>query len=166
MNKRENMVEKDSQAYYERQLSVGRSAILLVLMLTVINLAMVLLGADFYLLFSASVPYYLTVIARGFDLAASGGANQAYTWAALGVSAVVLGLYLLCWILSRKQPNWLVVSLVLFILDTVCLALFCLFVFGGFMESIVDFLMHGWVIYEVVIGIRAAHCLKDGEYTI
>lgn len=165
MNNRENMAEKGSQVYYERQVAAGRSAVLLVLGLTVINLVMVLLGLDFYLLFSISLPYYLTVIARSLDIAA-GAALGPYTWAALAVSGAVLGGYLLCWFRSGKQQKWLKVALVLCILDTICLVLFCLFVFGDFLGSIVDILMHGWVIYEIAVSLRAARCLRDGEYTI
>ena len=79
MNKKENMVEKGSEAYYQRQVSMGRSTLLLVVALTVLNLGLVFAGANTYLLFSASGPYYLTVMARGFDLAAYGAVNQSYT---------------------------------------------------------------------------------------
>lgn len=162
MRKSENTVEKGSQEYYERQVSMGRSALLVVLCLTALNLVLLIAGSSTYLLFSASVPYYLTVMARGYDLAVYGGVNHGYTWAALAISAVVLGLYLLCWFLSRKTHGWLTVGTVLFVVDTVCLALLCRFVFGGFTDSIMDFLMHGWVIYELFVGIRAARRLQSG----
>ena len=161
MNKKENMVEKGSEAYYQRQVSMGRSTLLLVVALTVLNLGLVFAGANTYLLFSASGPYYLTVMARGFDLAAYGAVNQSYTWAALAASALVLGLYLLCWLWSKKQHNWLVAGLALFILDTICLVLLCRFVFGGFTDSIMDFFMHAWVIYELYVGVRAARNLDE-----
>lgn len=162
MRKSENTVEKGSPEYYERRVAMGRSALLVVLCLTVLNLVLLMAGSNTYLLFSASVPYYLTVMARGYDLAVYGGVNQGYTWAALAVSAVLLGLYLLCWFLSRKTPAWLTVGLVLFALDTVCLALLCRFVFGGFVGSIPDFCIHGWVICELASGIRAARRLQSG----
>ena len=151
MRKRENMVEKGSQEYDERQISMSRGAILLVLCLTVVNLGLLIAGSNTYLLFAASAPYYLTIMARGFDLAASGAVNGGYTWAALAASALVLGLYLLCWLWSKKQHNWLVAGLVLFILDTICLVLLCRFVFGDYLGSMMDFLMHGWVLYELVV---------------
>ena len=75
MRKRENMVEKGSQEYDERQVSMSRGAILLVLCLTVVNLGLLIAGSNTYLLFAASAPYYLTIMARGFDLAASGAVN-------------------------------------------------------------------------------------------
>ena len=161
MRKRENMVEKGSQEYYERQVAMSRGTILLVLCLTALNLALLLVGSNTYLLFSASVPYYLTIMARGFDLAASGAVNGGYTWTALAFSALVLGLYLLCWLLSKKNTKWLTVSLTLFAVDTICLALLCRFVFGGFTDSIMDFFMHAWVIYELYVGIRAARNLDE-----
>lgn len=161
MRKRENMVEKGSLEYDERQISMSRGAILLVQCLTVVNLGLLIAGSNTYLLFAASAPYYLTIMARGFDLAASGAVNGGYTWAALVFSALVLGLYLLCWLLSKKNPKWLTVSLILFTVDTICLALLCRFVFGGFTDSIMDFFMHAWVIYELYVGVRAARNLDE-----
>lgn len=105
--KKEQMVEKGSQEYYERQVAMGRSTLLVVLCLTAANLLLLISNTNFYLLFSASVPYYLTSLARGFDLAEFGGVNHVYTWMALGVSALILGLFLVCWLLSRKTPNGL-----------------------------------------------------------
>ena len=162
MRKRENMVEKGSREYYERQVAMSRGTILLVLCLTVLNLALLLVGFNTYLLFSASVPYYLTIMARGFDLATSGAVNGGYTWTALAFNALVLGLYLVCWLLSKKNPKWwLLVSLTLFVVDTICLALLCRFVFGGFTDSLMDFFMHTWVIYELYVGTRAARNLDE-----
>lgn len=51
--------------------------------------------------------------------------------------------------------------LVLFVVDTVCLALLCRFIFGGFTDSILDLVMHGWVIYELLVGLRAARRLQS-----
>ena len=161
MRERENMVEKGSQEYDERQVSMSRGAILLVLCLTVVNLGLLIAGSNTYLLFAAFAPYYLTIMARGFDLAASGAVNGGYTWTALVFSALVLGLYLLCWLLSKKNPKWLTVSLTLFSVDTICLALLCRFVFGGFTDSVMDFFMHAWVIYELYVGVRAARNLDE-----
>lgn len=161
MRERENMVEKGSQEYDERQISMSRGAILLVLCLTVVNLGLLIAGSNTYLLFAASAPYYLTIMARGFDLAASGAVNGGYTWTALVFSALVLGLYLLCWLLSKKNPKCLTVSLTLFAVDTICLVLLCRFVFGGFTDSIMDFFMHAWVIYELYVGVRAARNLDE-----
>ena len=164
--KKEQMVEKGSQAYCERQVAMGRSTLLVVLCLTAANLLLLISNVNFYLLFSASVPYYLTSMARGFDLAEFGTVNNTYTWMALGVSTLILGLFLACWLLSRKAPQWLTVGLVLFAVDTICLALLCRFIFGGFTDSLLDLVMHGWVIYELSVAIRAARRLQNGEYSV
>ena len=158
--KKAQMVEKGSREYYERQVAMGRSTLLVVLCLTAANLLLLISNTNCHLAFSASGPYYRTGLARGFDLAEVGGVDHAYSWMALGVSALILGLYLVCWLLSRKTPQWLTVGLVLFVVDTVCLALLCRFIFGGFTDSILDLLMHGWVIYELAVGIRAVRRLQ------
>ena len=166
MERKENRVEKGSEAYYQRQAAMGRSTLLLVVTLTVLNLGLVFAGTNAYLLFSASGPYYLTIMARGFDLAAYGSVNHGYTWAALAAAGVILALYLACWYLSKKQNNWLMVGMVLFVLDTIFLVVLCRFVFGSFTDSIMDFLMHGWVLYELAVATKAGKKLNDGDYTI
>lgn len=166
MKKSNQMVEKGTQEYYERQVAMGRSALLVVLCLTVANLLLLLSNTNFYLLFSASVPYYLTIMARGYDLAAFGAVNQTYTWAAVGVSILILGLFFVCWLLSRSTPQWLTVGLVLFVVDSIGLVLMCRFIFGGFTDSLLDLLMHGWVMYEIIIAVRAARRLQSGAYTV
>ena len=45
--KKEQMVEKGSQAYYERQVAMGRSTLLVVLCLTVANLLLLISNVNF-----------------------------------------------------------------------------------------------------------------------
>ena len=40
------------------------------------------------------------------------------------------------------------------------------FIFGGFADSLLDLCMHGWVIYELSVSIRAARRLQDGAYKV
>lgn len=146
-----------------RSISGGRSSLLLILVFTVINLVFILLDVDRYFLFSASVPYYLTSLGKALDNGFTNGAwdiNGTFTITALVISIVILAVYLLCWLLSKKKTGWLTVALILFILDTVALALFTFALYDNPMVNLVDFLLHAWAIWELGKGSRAGAKLK------
>ena len=82
-----------------------------------------------------------------------------FTAVGLGVSAVALVWYLLCWLLSKKRSGWLVAALVAFILDTVALVLVCL-AFDMLTDSIMDLVFHAWVVWVLIQGIAAGNKLK------
>ena len=152
-------VNKTSAEYLMQQISGARSALLVVMLFTVVNLVMLLMDSGTYFLFSASVPYYLTAFGMGMDVGVGGAAIGTFTKVALGISAVVLLLYLLSWLLSKKRSGWLVVALVAFLLDTVALVLLCL-VFDVLAESVMDLVFHGLVIIRLIQGISAKGKLK------
>lgn len=138
------------------QLRMGRSALLAVMVLTLANLVLLLTDTGYYMLFSASVPYYLTIL--GIDIGYSTFFTiwNVYTYIALGISAIILLLYLVCWLQSKSHPGWLTAGLVLFVLDTLCLLGMTVFLFGNVTESIMDYLMHALVLYELTVGVIAA----------
>ncbi len=153
-NKREVTPE-----YLLKQIAGARSSLLLVLIFTVVNLAMLLVDSGRYFLFSASVPYYLTMIGIIMDLEVGAAGIGTFTLIGLAISAVALVLYLLCWLLSKKRSGWFVVALVAFTLDTLAL-LGLSYSFGTLTESVMDFVFHGWVIVELIQAISANGKLK------
>lgn len=159
-----NAVDKNSPDYLRSQVANGRHSLLLILGFTVVNLVMVLLDSGTYFLFSASVPYYLTLFSKGIDNGFVDGAwpeNGPYTIAALIVSAVILVLFLVCWLLSKKRPGWLVPALVLFVVDTLAL-LWCTFnLLNDSAGNIMDFVFHFWAIWELIRAIRCSSKLKN-----
>ena len=117
--------QKGTREYWENKMRGGRYSLMLVLIFTVVNVAFLLLDFNSYFLFSASLPYYLTAFGKGIDNAFTNGSwdvTGTYTLTALGISVVILGIFLLCWLLSKKRYGWLVAALVLFLLDTLFLA--------------------------------------------
>lgn len=153
-NKREITPE-----YLLKQFAGARSSLLMILIFTVINLVMLLTDAGRYFLFSASVPYYLTAFGMGMDIGMGAEGIGTFTLVGLGISAVALVLYLLCWLLSKKRPGWLTVALVAFVLDTVALVALCL-ALDMLTESIMDLVFHAWVVWELFQGISANKKLK------
>lgn len=156
MKRNTNMVDKTTPAYFARQIAEGRYALLLILIFTVVNLAFLLLDTGRYFLFSASVPYYLTALGILMDVSGFG----VYTTTALVISAVILVVYLLCWLLSKKRGVWLTVALVLFILDTIGLAVAAFTLLEEPASCILDLVFHILAIVALVQGVVYSGKLK------
>lgn len=156
MKKNQNTVDKNSPEYLEKQIAGGRYSLLLILIFTVVNLILLFVDANRYFIFSSAIPYYATAFCMGMDEAAFGGFGT-FTIIALVISAVILGIYLLSWLLSNKRTGWLIVSLVVFSLDTVCLL-----IFNYLLEinGLIDILFHLWAIFELAQAVRCARKLK------
>ena len=135
----------------QQQFKAARSNLLLMVIFTVVNIVLLYTGSESMLLFSASIPYIL--VAMGVF----GGNFELFVFGMI-VSVVLIVLYFLCWLLSKKHPGWLIVALVLFILDI--LAMVGLFLLAEEASGIVDVLFHGWVLYYLIIGIISAAKLK------
>ena len=160
---RKNTADKNSVEYLSSKIGGGRHSLLLIVAFTVVNLLMVVLDSSTYFLFSASVPYYLTLYSKGIDNGFVDGPwpeNGPVTIAALIVSGVILLLFLLCWLLSKKRTGWLIPALVLFVLDTLALV-WCTFnLVNDPAGNIMDFVFHIWAIWELILAIRCGSKLK------
>lgn len=159
MQKNINPVDKNSPEYLAKQVAGGRYSLLLILIFTVVNLILLLVDANRYFLFSASVPYYFTAFGMGMDSVISDGIGT-YTITALVISVLILGVYLVCWLLSKKQVGWLTAALVLFSIDTVGLLFFSFIIMESPLSNLLDILLHAWAIYELAYAIRCAGKLK------
>jgi hypothetical protein len=153
-------IDKNSREYLEKKVASARHSLLLVLIFTVINLVMLLVDSNSYFLFSASVPYYLTAFGLGMDMGMGTSGIGVFTTTALVISVVILVMYLVCWLLTKKRPAWYVVAAVLFALDTVVLVLVALG-FDAIADSVMDFVFHAWVIIELFQAVSANKKLKN-----
>ena len=132
----------------QKKYAASRSNLLLALVLTVINIVLLFTESNSMLLFSMSVPYYTVAFSRLLDLETVG----------LIIAAVMLAVYLLCWILSKKRCGWLVASAVLFVIDSLCLA--GLYILMQDFSGILDAVIHIAVLYYLFSGISAYNRLK------
>ena len=145
-------VDKNSREYLLRQVANGRYSLLLIVILTVVNLIMTILDTNTYFLFSASVPYYLVFVGMGIENGFVNGAwnvKGTLTYTGLVIALVIVAVYLLCWLLSKKRAGWLTAALVLFIIDTVALVVITFALYDSPMGKLVDFLLHIWAIVEL-----------------
>lgn len=133
----------------QQRYNTARSNLLLVIILTLVNIVLLFTESESMLLFSASIPYYAVVFGVLLDILPMG----------LAVAAVLLVLYFLCWLLSKKRSGWLIVALVLFVLDT--LGMVGLYLLAEDFSGVLDALIHIWVLAYLIMGISAAKKLKN-----
>ncbi len=148
----------------------ARANLLLAVVFTLINLVLlVVANGETYFLFSVFVPYYVTLFAM---ILCGKFPAEFYdeTWegieffgnglfvAALVFAALMLVLYVLCYVLSsRGRVGWLIAALVLFVLDTLLMFLLQ----GIAIDTLMDVLFHIWVIVYLALGIHAHFKLRD-----
>ncbi len=146
----------------------ARSNLLLAMAFTVINVVIAFFDGSSYFLFSLFVPYFLVL--TGLLITGKLPA-ELYTedWAdaefldssalvvMVVIAAVILSLYLLCWIFSKKEKvGWLIFALVLVSIDTALMLL----IQGVSVDTIIDIAFHAWVIISLINGIGAYRKLK------
>ena len=160
--------------------SAARVNLLLFIAFSAINILMPVFGLNSYFLFSASVPYLIVQIGRVYcgmmppEYYADGYsemvfADKSFFYISLAIAFLVLGIYAVCWICSKKNHlRWMTISLVLLVFDTLILLL------NSGLNSIIDLLFHIWMIVFIWTGINAYHKLKklpkddhiiEGEFT-
>lgn len=147
--------------------SAARINLLGVVLFTLFNILMLVSNSGSYFLFSASIPYILTDLGMFFcgrypDEFYTGEfegmlfADQSLFWGMLIISILILGVYTLCWFLSRNDNvKPLKAALILFCIDTAVMLLN--YGFG----AIIDLAFHVWVIYILVMGIKAHKKLQE-----
>lgn len=147
----------------QNKYNAARVNLLAVVVFTVINIVSLATGIGGYFLFSASVPYVITMFGlvlcgmmpdefyQEMEMEGMFFLDESFFYITLAISVLILGLYVLCWFFSKKKPVWLTIALVLFIIDTVVMFLY----YGIALDMILDIAFHAWVIWILVSGIRA-----------
>lgn len=145
----------------------SRHNLLLIVVFSLINILLLVTNSNSYFLFSASIPY--CCVDLGMLLCGKypeeyyqefGGIdplNDSFLVVMLVFAAVILLLYLLSWIFSKKpRVGWMIFALVFFALDTVGMLLLT----GISSDMIIDVVFHGWVIVSLSSGIASYFKLK------
>jgi hypothetical protein len=152
----------------QNKYNAARGNLLFAIAFTLINIVLLFVDASSYFLFSIYVPYFIASLGmiitgkmpqefyqEGWEGTEFLGDSALVVM--LVISLVIVGLYFLSWILSKKNKiGWLVFGFVLFCVDTLAM----LFL-QGIGESIIDLVFHIWVIVYFVIGINSYKKLKQ-----
>ena len=128
----------------QQKYNTARSNLLIVIIFTVVNIAMILLNTDVMMLFSATIPYFSVAI--GYY----SGESVLYA-IGIGIAVATLLGYFLCWFLSKKHYGWMIAALVFFIIDTLALA--GIYLFAQDFSGIVDALNHISILFYLVTGV-------------
>ncbi len=156
-----NVKQLAPRALYESKFKSARYNLLLVIGMTGINIMMLLLGGSSYFLFSATIPYSLSVdgaylTGRLPDMyyedwpAGEAFLGNGFFFTMIGIAFAILAVYLLCFLFSKKyKTGWMITAAVLFVLDT----LYMVFIYGVGIDSLMDILLHAWVLYYLISGV-------------
>ncbi|MGM9637142.1 MAG: hypothetical protein ACI3YK_04050 [Eubacteriales bacterium] len=155
----------------QNKLNISRGNLMLVILFTVINCALLIGGSTTYFLFSAIVPYALIATSQyltGFAPLEAYEGEYAFEflpamvfYVVIAVAAVIVLCYLVCWILAKKHAfAAFLTALILFGIDS--LLLFLDTVLGGSIDLsvLIDVAAHVWVIYYLILGLSASVKLK------
>lgn len=129
----------------------ARADLLLMAVLTTVNMVLLLVNADYAFAFSATFPQLS--VALGLQLAEEFGTAALVIGAVMGFASI--GLYFLCWALSRRHPGAIIAALVLFSLDTVLM-----FWFFELEAAWIDIIFHVAVLVYLIIGTVAVVKLR------
>lgn len=165
---KEQKQELSQRQILETKYRNARSNLLVVLAFTVVNIILLVANANTYFLFSAYVPYILADLGMMLcgmypkeyydeELAGIEFLDKGFLAVMLAIAGVILVLYLLSWIFSKKnRRGWMIFALVLFTIDTALLLLMN----GIVLDMILDYVFHGWVIASLISGIVSVGKLK------
>lgn len=159
MNK--NVKPVAPRALYQQKFTSARYNLLLVIGMTLINILMLFLGGSSYFLFSATIPYSLSVFGGLYtgklpeeyytDMPADFEFLPGSFFAVmLGIAIAILAVYLCCFLFSKKfKTGWMIAAAAMFVVDT----LYMLYLYGIALDSLVDILLHAWVLYYLISGV-------------
>lgn len=140
---------------HQKRYSGARADLIGMTLLTLANIVLMFFGSETMMLFSATIPYIS--VGMGYW-----EGDQEMLIFGIVIAAISLGLYLLCWFMSKKKYQWFIVATVLFALDTA--AMIYLYASSGEIESgIFDMVIHALVLYYLVVGIITGKKLKEIE---
>lgn len=152
---------------YERNYNNGITNLLLIIAFSVINIVLLVANSNTYFLFSAFIPYFLVDVGMFYTgtypeeyyygLGFTEFLDKSFLVVAVVIAAVVLVLYLLCWLFAKKKKiGWLIFAVVMACIDTVAML-----VLGGIaMESIIDIIFHAWIIFSLINAVVTYNKLK------
>ena len=156
-----------NREYLENRFHSARKSLLMIVVFTVINLVLLVTNSNSYFVFSAFIPYLLTGTGMLFcgrfpaefyeEEFIEEFLPPEFLTVMIAISAVIITLYLLAWLFSKKQKvGWLIFSFIAFALDTIVMFLLS----DNLLSSILDILFHAWVLFDLCVAINMAGKLK------
>ena len=120
-------------------IGLGRTAILLLLAVSLLNTLLSLFKVDYHFLFSAAVPHYLNWLAG--KLAVSSGVTPLKIFAVI-VTLLTFASYAACWAYSARRRHFLKIALLLYCVDTLLLVVFAVGCIKNPLNCLLELLVH------------------------
>lgn len=142
------------KAILRHQVTAGRSALLAVTGLTLVNLILLIFNAEYHFLLSGAVPYYVNWICDKLGLF--------WVWSLLAatLSVGLTFLYGACWVLSQRRRIFLTAAVGFYALDTLLLVIFAFTLIGNPASCVLEILTHLAVLALLIVAERAAGALQ------
>lgn len=137
--------------------SSARMNLMLVALFTALNVVMAAFEANFFMLFTAYVPYVITLIGQQMSFL-SGDALPLII--AVVMALLIVSLFFVCWIFSKKHRGWMITALVCFSIDCAFLLYDVVVTPEVFIDYLLIILFHAYVMYYLIMGVISGAKLK------
>ncbi len=122
----------------------ARYNILFMIFLSIINAYFVLSQGIIKIPFSSSLSTYSAVFSKAV---ANQSGDESFCRVGILLSAIVLGVYFMCYLLSKKNPRFLFIGFVIFVFDTVFLVATTFILTQINLLTVFDILLHVFTLY-------------------
>lgn len=122
-----------------QRVGLGRTAILLILAVSLLNQLLLVLDINYHFLFSAAVPYYFNWLAG--KLGGAAGVTPLKVFAVIA-SLLIYVAYVGCWFISAGRKEVIKIALGLYIADTVILVGFAVAMLRNPFSCLLELLVH------------------------
>ena len=156
------------QRMHHRKIYINaRGSLLLVAVLTAVNLAILISGADTYFPFSAFVPYYIVMVGMLLcgkfpeeyyegELEGINVFDDSVFYFTVAIAAVCILFYILSWIFSSKNRiGWIYAALFIYLADSSVM----LYTYWPDVTIYIDLIFHAIIIIILLMGIRSHYKL-------
>ena len=147
----------------------ARIVLMVMIVLSFINLILIIIGSGLQFTVSASFPYF--AVMGGAILDANSYLNTQLGFILGCVASVIwIGLFVLCFVFSKKKLGFMIAAAALFAAD--CLFMIPNFVFyiwildGEVTSSVIEVLFHIWILWSLIAGCLAGRKLKKKYGTL
>lgn len=136
-------------------IKAAKSTIIFVAVLTVFNTILITVNSNTIFAFSVYIPQFITF---AFSELAIEEGTKSFFYIGVALSLFISLVYVAIWLGAKKKDSLIILALVLFSVDTA----FLLYDAVIYREAyfIIDLLFHGWIIFELSMGVYSYFKLK------
>ena len=156
------VAQQEETGKLSKRVRHGRNSLGVLLILSALNMVMIMMDVTAHWPYSVAMPYELTFFVKAMENGFFDGPwdNGPMTYGFMGLGFLVLAVYLLCWIFSKKKGGWLMASAILYTVDSVALVIYVIAAITDPSLYLLDFGFHILALVELYMGAVAQKKLK------